>query len=114
MIRDKWLTSKEACRLLGVNYRTLWRWAKMGLIRYVKVPPGSSKGRFRYYREDVEKILRLMQEQAKGRATIYVKHRGIFKVVTINELAEKVYELEREVEKLKKDIEKLKTKLRYY
>ena len=53
--RGELLSPKEAARMLGVNYRTLWRWAKKeGKIRYIELP----SGRLRYYREEIESILK--------------------------------------------------------
>ena len=40
--------------MLKVSNKTLWSWYKKGLIRAVKLP----SGRLRYYRGDIEKILR--------------------------------------------------------
>ena len=51
---EELITPKEACKMLGVSTSTLRRWAYQGKIRYVKLP----SGRLRYYRSDIEKILR--------------------------------------------------------
>lgn len=40
--------------MLKVSNKTLWSWYKKGLIRGVKLP----SGRLRYYKADIEKILR--------------------------------------------------------
>jgi excisionase family DNA binding protein len=48
------LKPNEAAALLGVSYKTLWRWAKKGRIRYVELP----SGRLRYYKNDVQRILK--------------------------------------------------------
>jgi len=51
---EELITPKEACRMLGVSASTLRRWAYQGKIRYVRLP----SGRLRYYRSDIERILR--------------------------------------------------------
>lgn len=47
------LSPAEASRMLGVSYKTLWRWWKEGKIRAVRLP---SK-RLRYYRDEIEQLL---------------------------------------------------------
>lgn len=52
---EELLSPKEASRMLGINYRTLWTWAKKkGKIRYVQLP----SGRLRYPKEVIESILK--------------------------------------------------------
>jgi predicted DNA-binding transcriptional regulator AlpA len=51
--QEKFLSPREASKMLGVSYKTLWRWAKKeGKIRYLELP----SGRLRYYREEIENI----------------------------------------------------------
>jgi len=54
LMSEELITPKEACKMLGVSASTLRRWAYQGKIRYVRLP----SGRLRYYRSDIEKILR--------------------------------------------------------
>jgi len=54
MSYEELITPKEARAMLKVSNKTLWSWYKKGLIRAVKLP----SGRLRYYRGDIEKILR--------------------------------------------------------
>ncbi|RLE67563.1 MAG: hypothetical protein DRJ43_07195 [Thermoprotei archaeon] len=54
LLLEELITPKEACRMLGVSASTLRRWAYQGKIRYVKLP----SGRLRYYKSDIERILR--------------------------------------------------------
>ena len=54
LVSEELITLKEARKMLGVSASTLRRWAYQGKIRYVELP----SGRLRYYRSDIEKILR--------------------------------------------------------
>jgi excisionase family DNA binding protein len=47
------LPPKEASRMLGVSYKTLWRWWKEGKIRAVTLP----SGRLRYHKDEIERLL---------------------------------------------------------
>ncbi len=51
---EELITPKEARAMLKVSNKTLWSWHKKGLIRAVRLP----SGRLRYYRKDIEAILR--------------------------------------------------------
>jgi len=51
---EELIAPKEACRMLDVSASTVRRWAYQGKIRYVRLP----SGRLRYYRSDIEKILK--------------------------------------------------------
>jgi len=44
---------RKASAMLGVSYKTLWRWWKEGKIRAIQTP----SGRLRYYKTDIEKLL---------------------------------------------------------
>lgn len=48
------LSPADASRMLGIPPKTLWRWWKEGRIRAIRLP----SGRLRYYRDDVEQLLR--------------------------------------------------------
>ena len=47
------LSPKEASKMLGVSYKTLWRWAKEGKIHAVRLPTRHH----RYPKEEIERIL---------------------------------------------------------
>lgn len=47
------LLPREASKMLGVSYKTLWRWWKEGKIQAVRLPTR----RLRYPREEIERIL---------------------------------------------------------
>lgn len=51
---EELITPKEARTMLRVSNKTLWLWYKKGLIRAVRLP----SGKLRYYRSDIEKILK--------------------------------------------------------
>ena len=50
---DKILKPEEAALMLGVSYKTLWRWARKGKIKYIKLP----SGHLRYYKKDIQKFI---------------------------------------------------------
>lgn len=54
MSYEELITPKEARTMLGVSNKTLWLWYKKGLIRAVRLP----SGKLRYYKSDIEAILR--------------------------------------------------------
>jgi excisionase family DNA binding protein len=49
---DAQLTRDEACRLLGVDYSTLYRYADRGQLTKLR----SSSGRVRYCRRQIEEL----------------------------------------------------------
>ena len=57
---DRLLTTGEAARELGLNSRSVARWAKQGRIRPTLVTPG---GHFRWTVEDLRAQLRELNEQ---------------------------------------------------
>ena len=52
------LTPKEASRMLGVSYKTLWRWWREGKINAIRLP----SGRLRYPKNEIERILQVARE----------------------------------------------------
>jgi predicted site-specific integrase-resolvase len=54
MSYEELITPKEARAILKVSNKTLWSWYRRGLIRAVRLP----SGRLRYYKADIERILR--------------------------------------------------------
>lgn len=49
---ERYITAKQAARVLGVHPVTLYRWAKEGKIRFIKTP----SGRLRYPRSEIERL----------------------------------------------------------
>ena len=49
---ERYLTAKQAARMLGVHPITLYRWAKEGKIKYVRTPTG----RLRYPLSEIERL----------------------------------------------------------
>jgi excisionase family DNA binding protein len=49
----EFLRPKEAAKMLGVSYKTLWRWWKEGKVKAIQLP----SGRLRYYKNELEKIV---------------------------------------------------------
>ena len=49
---EELLRPGEAARILGVSYKTLWRWYREGIISAKQLP----SGHLRYYRSEIEKI----------------------------------------------------------
>lgn len=54
------LWPSEAATILGVDRRTVYRWAEAGLIRAIRYP----SGRRRYLREDIESIAATVRSAA--------------------------------------------------
>ncbi len=52
MTEEKYITAKQAARMLGVHPITLYRWAKEGKIKYIKTPTG----RLRYPLSEIERL----------------------------------------------------------
>lgn len=50
---SEWLNPKEVAALLMIHYRTVIRWTKDGHLKAWRSPTG----RWRYKREDVERLL---------------------------------------------------------
>jgi len=49
---ERYITAKQAARMLGVHPVTLYRWAKEGKIRFIKTP----SGRLRYPLSEIERL----------------------------------------------------------
>ncbi|MEM1606601.1 MAG: helix-turn-helix domain-containing protein [Candidatus Bathyarchaeia archaeon] len=62
MSYEELVTPKEARTILKVSNKTLWLWYKKGLIRAVRLP----SGKLRYYKSDIEKILRGEHKDGSG------------------------------------------------
>jgi len=70
-LEEKFLTPKEAAKILGVHPLTLYRWAKAGKIRYITTPGG----RFRYPLSEIKRILGShgMDLETEHKAVIYIR-----------------------------------------
>ena len=58
---EKYLSSKQACTLLGVKYPSLWRWNKSGILKHLKMG-----GRVLYKYADVKNFLNGKSKEQKG------------------------------------------------
>lgn len=58
---EKYLSSKQACTLLGVKYPSLWRWNKSGILKQLKMG-----GRVLYKYADVKNFLNGKSKEQKG------------------------------------------------
>ncbi|MGQ9461424.1 MAG: helix-turn-helix domain-containing protein [Candidatus Bathyarchaeaceae archaeon] len=47
------LRPREAAKMVGVSYKTLWRWWKEGKMKAIQLP----SGRLRYYKNELEKYI---------------------------------------------------------
>jgi excisionase family DNA binding protein len=54
------LTLTKASEILGVNYRTVWRWVNTGKLESVRFP----SGQIRVYREDIERMVKREAKQS--------------------------------------------------
>lgn len=59
---DRLLTTGEAARALGLNSRSVARWAKQGLIQPTLVTPG---GHFRWNEDDLRQQIRELNERRR-------------------------------------------------
>jgi excisionase family DNA binding protein len=60
--KGKLLTTAEVAKMLRVSHSTVTRWARLGQIRTLRLP----SGKFRYSREEVERLLRQLEEGEGG------------------------------------------------
>ncbi|MBW1976057.1 MAG: recombinase family protein, partial [Deltaproteobacteria bacterium] len=66
-MEERYLTPKEAGKLLGVSTRTIQRWDKKGLIKVVRTPAGRR-------RIPLSEVRRILGERQKAkRAVIYAR-----------------------------------------
>lgn len=49
---DEFLTSKETCKLIGIDRSTLWKWCKTGYIPYARVGK-----ELRFKRDNIDLLL---------------------------------------------------------
>jgi excisionase family DNA binding protein len=55
---EKLLTTAEVAKMLRVSRSTVHRWAQLGQIKTIRLPSGT----LRYSREEVERLLRQLEE----------------------------------------------------
>jgi len=89
---EKYITAKQAAKMLGVHPITLYRWAKEGKIRYIRTPTG----RLRYPLSEIERL----RSTYHGRNNVAIYARASDK-----ELAERGF-LDRQISFLKEYAEK--------
>ena len=58
---ERYLSSKQACTLLGVKYPSLWRWNRSGILKHLKMG-----GRVLYKYADVKNFLNGKSKEQKG------------------------------------------------
>jgi len=63
------LTAQKVNELYGIHRNTLLNWEKRGLLKPVKTPGGKR----RYKKEDVEKLLGILEESPKPRVVLYAR-----------------------------------------
>ncbi len=63
------LSVQKVKEIYGNNRRTLINWEKEGLITLL----GTPKGRRRYKKEDIEKLLGMVEEKPKPNAILYAR-----------------------------------------
>ena len=87
---EEFLSPRDACRILGVSYITLWRWMREGKIKAIRSP----SGRYLIPRSEIEKLKGEEKRIESVRAVIYAR-------VSSNKQKEQG-DLDRQVELLKK------------
>ncbi len=87
---EEFLSPRDACRVLGVSYITLWRWIREGRIRVIRSP----SGRYLIPRSEIERLKGEERLTEKVRAVIYAR-------VSSNKQKEQG-DLDRQVELLRK------------
>ncbi|MCD6488476.1 MAG: IS607 family transposase [Desulfurococcales archaeon] len=87
---EEFLSPRDACRMLGISYITLWRWIREGRIKVVRSP----SGRYLIPRSEIERLKGEEKEVERVRAVIYAR-------VSSNKQREQG-DLDRQLELLKK------------
>jgi len=63
------ITAQKVRELYGLHRNTLLNWEREGLLRPIKTPGGKR----RYKKEDIEKLLGLLEEQPKPKVVLYAR-----------------------------------------
>lgn len=66
---EGFLSPRDACRILGVSYITLWRWIREGRVRAVRSP----SGRYLIPRSEIERLRGEEERVERIRAVIYAR-----------------------------------------
>jgi len=66
---EEFLSPRDACRVLGVSYITLWRWIREGRIKVIRSP----SGRYLIPRSEIERLKGEEKRVEKIRAVIYAR-----------------------------------------
>ena len=63
------LTAQKVKELYGIHRNTLLNWEKKGLLKPIKTPGGKR----RYKKDDIEKLLGMMEEKTKPKVILYAR-----------------------------------------
>jgi len=63
------LTAQKVKELYGIHRNTLLNWEKRGLLKSIKTPGGKR----RYKKEDIEKLLGILEENPRPRVVLYAR-----------------------------------------
>ncbi len=66
---EEFLSQRDACRVLGISYVTLWRWIREGRIKVVRSP----SGRYLIPRSEIDRLKGEEKRVSKIRAVIYAR-----------------------------------------
>ncbi len=66
---EEFLSPRDACRMLGISYITLWRWIREGRIKVVRSP----SGRYLTPRSEIDRLKGEEKWLEKVRAIIYAR-----------------------------------------
>ncbi|WP_054849366.1 IS607 family transposase [Vulcanisaeta sp. JCM 14467] len=66
---EEFLSPRDACKIVGVSYITLWRWIREGRVRAVRSP----SGRYLIPRSEIERLRGEEKRVERIRAVIYAR-----------------------------------------
>jgi len=66
---EEFLSPRDACRILGISYITLWRWIREGRIKVIRSP----SGRYLIPGSEIERLKGEEKRVEKIRAVIYAR-----------------------------------------
>ena len=66
---EGFLSPRDACRILGISYITLWRWIREGRIKAIRSP----SGRYLIPRSEIERLKGEEKKAESVRAVIYAR-----------------------------------------
>ena len=68
-VMEEFLSPRDACRMLGISYITLWRWIREGRIKVVRSP----NGRYLIPCSGIERLKGEEKRTESIRAVIYAR-----------------------------------------